>query len=665
MLVSTRENLKQDRIKEEQMSNSEALCSLAMLKVNIDTGGDYLEYIKPYIIDILVNDPPERVTDYTVASKLLSSCGLEIPTRTVQIVLQRLAKGGLLVKKDGVFIPSDNLPESDLSAVRANASRHISLIVNELIGFARSISDRVLTEDAATECLVSFLSNFSIPCLRTYLRGTTLPDVSTGANWQVSLVGHFVGELQNQPNLLESFTLLMQGHMLANALLCPDLNSVSDSYTDVVFYFDTPLLIQLLGLEGEQEEQAIKEVVSLVRKLKGKVCYFSHTYDELTTSIKISAEFIESQKGRGTIVNEARKSGKKKSDLILLASQAAEILEEYGVTSEPTPSYAQENHKFEIAEEVFASVLGDEIDYSNPRAKDYDIRSVRSIYVLRKGCAPQSVEKAKAVLVTSNTSFSKAAFEYGKTIEMSREVSTVITDFSLANTAWLKAPQGAPALPKKEILAFAYAAARPSKGFWDQVLLEADKLEHKGRITARDHQFLRSSYTVQSELAKLTLGDVSALTEESITKTLARVTDEIRGEELEERNVINKKLDEATVQIGSLVGSLDSVRENIYWSSKKRADSEAKILSASIWIAQVLVAICGFFALKKEDSSAWLFFVIAALSAIVRLAGAQWDIKPINIGPKYAGWRLQKLHAKRLSELGLKQDDLESSQGEA
>lgn len=657
MLVLTRKKIKQESIKEEQMSNSEALCSLAMLKVNIDTGGDYLEYIKPYILDILANDPPERVTDYTVASKLLSSCGLEIPKRTVQIVLQRLAKSGFLIKKDGVFLPSGTLPDSDLSAARANASRHISLIVNELIGFSRSISDRVLTEESATDCLVNFLSNFSIPCLRAYLRGTTLPDISTGTNWQVSLVGHFVGELQSQPNLFDSFILLMQGHMLANALLCPDLNSVSDSYSDVAFYFDTPLLIQLLGLEGEQEEQAIKEVVCLVQKLKGKVRYFSHTYDELTTSIKTSAEFIDSPRGRGTIVTEARKSGKNKSDLILLASQAAEILEKHGITSVPTPPYAQENHKFEIAEEAFAAVLGDEIDYSNPRAKDYDIRSVRSIYVLRKGGSPQSIEKAKAVLVTSNTSFSKAAFEYGKTIEMSREVSTVITDFSLANTAWLKAPQGAPALPQKEILAFAYAAARPSQGFWDKVLREAEKLESKGTITARDHQFLRSSYSVQSELAKLTLGDESALTEESITKTLARVTDEIRKEELQERDAISKKLDEANTQIGTLAVSIDSVREKIYWSCKRRSEAESRLLSISIWGAQALVAILGLFSLKEGGDFAWLLFVIAALSAVIRLAGTKWDIKPVNIGPKYADWRFKKMHAKRLSELGLKHQD--------
>jgi len=635
------------------MSNSDALCSLAMLKVSVDSGGDYLEYLRPYVIEVLTNDPPERVTDVTVAEKLLNLCGLEIPSRTVQIVLQRLAKDGYLSKQNGIYLSGHDLPVSDLSAARANAARHISLIVTELIGFASS-SERTLTEDVATECLVNFLSQFSIPCLRSYLRGTTLPTISSSSSWQVALVGQFVGEIQGQPNLFESFIMLMQGHMLANALLCPDLTSVSDSYKDVVFYFDTPLLIQLLGLEGEQEEQAIKEIVKLVQKLKGSICYFSHTYDELVTAITVSAEFIDSPRGRGTIVNEARKSGKSKSDLILIGNQAAEILQGHGVESFATPSYGKENHKFEIAEEVFSAALADEIDYQNPRAKDYDIRSVRSIYVLRKGTAPRSIEKAKAVLVTSNTSFSRAAFEYGKNVEMSREVSTVITDFSLANTAWLKAPQGAPALPKKEVLAFAYAAARPSKSFWDKVLIEADKLEAKGAISVREHQLLRSSYSVQAELMKLTLGEESALTEESITQTLARVTDEIRQEALEQQGLISNKLNEASTTIENLRGEVDSVREKIFWACGKQAETEAKILSVSIWSAQILVAGFGLFTVSQGSKWAWLYVVVAGISGAVRLAGTRWDIKPLKAGPAYRSWRQDSLYSKRLSEIGLK-----------
>ena len=99
----------------------------------------------------------------------------------------------------------------------------------------------------------------------------------------------------------------------------------------------------------------------------------------------------------------------------------------------------------------------------------------------------------------------------------------MITDFSLANMAWLKAPLGAPAVPMTELLAFSYAALEPPMGLWEKYLSEIDKLTEQGKITARDHQLLRSSWLASEELVNLTLGEEDALTEQTITETLKRV----------------------------------------------------------------------------------------------------------------------------------------------
>jgi hypothetical protein len=110
-------------------------------------------------------------------------------------------------------------------------------------------------------------------------------------------------------------------------------------------------------------------------------------------------------------------------------------------------------------------------------------------------------------------------------------VSSVVTDFSLANMAWLKAPMGAPSLPTTELLAYSYAALRPPEPLLAKFLQEMDRLERTGKLMPRDHQLLRSSTVAQEELMRLTLGQEEALTEETVTETLARVTEEIRKED--------------------------------------------------------------------------------------------------------------------------------------
>jgi leucyl aminopeptidase len=120
------------------------------------------------------------------------------------------------------------------------------------------------------------------------------------------------------------------------------------------------------------------------------------------------------------------------------------------------------------------------------------------------------------------------------------------------------------------VLAFAYAAARPPRGFWDKVLKEAEKLEADGKITPRDHQLLRSNFSIQQELTKLTLGDEEALTEEKITTTIARVSNEIRREAMEERDLIKNELEEANNTISSLSINFKNVQQKFTGNAKQR-----------------------------------------------------------------------------------------------
>jgi hypothetical protein len=637
------------------MDSATTLASLAMLKVNIDAGRDYLEYLRPYVVHVLHTTKPDVVSDTTVAVGLREICGLEIPHRTVNILLQRLARDKHLIKANGLF-KVDNLPDVNFEADRAASVRHLDFVSAELAEFAQKTAARNISAAEATDSIVAFLSQFSIPCLKSFLRGTALPKFGQEEDWQIVLVGQFVHQMIDKPQLFESFMRFVEGHMLANALLCPDLKQVSNTYEDVVFYLDTPILIKLLGLEGNEEKQAVEELIQLVFRLKGKIVYFSHTQDELVTVIRNSAEFIDSPKGRGSIVAAALKLGRTKSDLILIAENASTSLDNLGISCVQSPLYDQKNHRFEIAEEAFAAVLDDEVNYLNSRARDYDIRSVRAIYVLRKGLSPQSIEKSKAVFVTSNVSFSKAAFEYGKKYEQSREVSTVITDFSLANTAWLKAPHGATLLPQKEVLALAYAAIQPTPRFWAKVLEEADKLQANGEISARDHQLLRSSRHVQDELMKLTLGSEDSLTKESITETVQRITDEIRKDDAEVIKAIEDEKSELRRQLTEEKGHVSKVREIVFWNAERRAQLEATIGSVVIWSLQGLISLSGAVALYFKFNGRWWAYtlVIAGLgSALIRLAGTRWDLKPIKAKPAYVEWRRRKLVAKQHKLLSL------------
>ena len=602
-----------------EIMTTDTLTSLAILKVNIDRGRDYLDYLRPFVLQVLADGQLEEISDSTVTERIEQEFGLVIPPRTVQIVLRRLCKAKHLKREYDVYFPI-NVPDPGLSQARKQARKKIQETIAGLVEYANQESQLSIDEAQATDAICSFLSKFDVSCLRMYLQETTIPEIADCKEADITLVGKYVLYLQEiDTNLLESFMVVVQGHMLANALLCPDLKS-SRNYRGVTFYLDTPLLVQLFGLEGKRKREAIEELLRLLRELDGRISIFSHSREEFGRVLDGAAGKIDAPDGRGGIVFEARLQGTTKSDLLLLATTVDDELLKNGIQLRRTPEYES---RFQIDEMEFEHTLEDEVSYFNEQAKAYDINSVRSIYVLRGGECPVSVEKSRAILVTSNTAFAKAAWQYGRKHEASKEVSSVIADFSLANIAWLKAPMGAPSLPMAEVMAFSYAAAQPSSGLISKFLAEIEKLKASGKVTSRQHQLLRSSPTVYDDLMDLTLGDDSALTKESIYETLRRVESEMLSEKEDELSIEKAAHKETQEKLRSLIHQQQKKNAAIYWRCRRVATT-ASVALVSIISAPVLVSLvmdAGFWVDFVSGKTIYLFGSIVMLVANILSLG--------------------------------------------
>jgi hypothetical protein len=185
-----------------------------MLKVDLDQQHrNYVDYISPFVIDVLNEERPEIVSDASVADKLLSRFGLRIPTKAVQHVLRRLQRKGYLIPEDGVFVVAASLPNSDISNTRGQAQQHIDGVISALIQEASS-HDLSWTTDDAIKAVTSFLSKFTVDCLRTYVFNTALPTIPEKKSVELYVVGRFIAGAQARKEpAFESFIVLVKGLM--------------------------------------------------------------------------------------------------------------------------------------------------------------------------------------------------------------------------------------------------------------------------------------------------------------------------------------------------------------------------------------------------------------------------------------------------------------------
>ena len=595
--------------------HTNTLTSLAILRVTVDQGGDYLDYLRPLILQVLVDHESQVLTAAAVAHIVNDSFGLKIPERSVAIVLKRIARRYRMRKDHGAYHIREGLPDPQIATKLASTESQIADVIHGFRQFSEETPKPIHSDADAILAITTFLAEFDVTCLRAFLRDTTIPDMPVHDQTDVVLVSKYVQHVrQHNTDDFARFLVLVQGHMLANALLCPDLQKAPKSYKDVVFFLDTPLLVQRLGLEGVAKKDAVRELVALVHDLGGTVAAFSHTRDELRTVLQGAASYVDRPAGRGAIVYEARRRGTTRSDLILLAETVDEQLERFNIKVKQTPPYLE---RFQIDETVFEGILEDEVGYHNPRAREYDINSVRSIYAIRGDLATPSIEKARAVIVTSNRAYAQAAWDYGGRFHASEGVSSVITDFTLANIAWLKTPMRPPSIPATQLLAFSFAALEPSTELLNRYYDEIERLQEKGNVTERDHQLLRSSPLAYEELVHTTLGNAGAISEESIAATLERVSDAIAVEQLERLRIEEQAHEETRSALGSEQRRNQDVISNLYWGAVRRARRIAIVPSVTLGVLLV-GGVMGGMGLQADTAMLGLVMMIGfgAMSAL-------------------------------------------------
>lgn len=416
---------------------------------------------------------------------------------------------------------------------------------------------------------------------------------------ELYIVSRFVQQAHEHDRpLFEDFIVLVKGQMYANALTCPDLQSLQKKFDRVTFYLDTALVLNLLGLQGQGARQAAQELTTLLLELRGTLAVFEHNFQEIKGAIRYAIQHVDDRTTSTPILREVRNSAIRVSDLMLCLEQLHERLSVCGIRIKSAPPFEQ---RFQIDEPAFQDALQAEIHYSAEHTMLNDINSVRAIYVLRRDVEPARLEDAVAVLVTTNVVFARVAFEFGKWQNSSKEVSGVVTDYSLANVAWLKAPMKRPSLPEKETLALCFALLEPSKELFGKYVNEMDRLRDRQEISEEDHAILRLSSAAHRELMNLTLGDEEALTGNGVRQILDRVKKSLIEEQ--------KRIAEAErVALERVLGQ----QQDMYRLSQKEkdqlAEEQAKLLLTTSRRARLFAR--------------WLTLLTMTLFSIVLLIGA-------------------------------------------
>lgn len=286
-------------------------------------------------------------------------------------------------------------------------------------------------------------------------------------------------------------------------------------------FLDTKCIFRLIGLEGEYWKRVFQSFVEDIKACGGEVVVFDHVMDEINGIIcharktyklpnfDIDRSSAVARQFRFENYNDAM------IDRILFDLNKNPSLrydfniEEHG--------YEYPTEQYQIDYLKFKQLLVDTYHETNPdfdpdekgQTLETDIRSITMTYRMRGGAKPHTIQDADCIFVTTNTSLAQAAKKYDR-IQHRDNANTVPVCFTanyLSTFIWLGRPKNYIKISRQKMLAYCYAAVRPTKeqikAYFEQVdLLKRDKSYSADQLQyMRENRSLMRQYTLMSYAA--------------------------------------------------------------------------------------------------------------------------------------------------------------------
>jgi hypothetical protein len=527
---------------------------------------DYIEAFVPMVVECIRVAEHDAIALKDIQNAVALRFGLTLPLNALRTVLHRAARHGYLRPEHGVYV-RDTVRCASLSFAdtETKVSRLHEHVVQALASYAQARFQSAWTPERAEGALLNFLASDDWQVVQAGVQGSPIIEPPAAPDSDNYIVGTFVySSHASDPGMFEALETLAKGHMLANVLYLPDLGKVEQRFRDTRLYFDTTFLIYALGYAGDDRQAPCAELLEVLHEFGAELRCFEDTVEEVRGVLDACSNRVlynQLATAYGPAIEHFLARGLSAGDIALLSANLPEKLAYLRIKVEDKPPYLRH---YVIDELALQNHLQTEVGYRHPQACVHDVDCISAVMRLRRGHGYSSVELCKALFVTTNVALAIAAKSFFHDPQHPNVVPPCFTDYWIGNLLWLKGPTKAPSLPRKLIIADAYAALQPPPELWKHYLAEILKTKERGQVSDDQYYILRYSAAARAAVMDLTKGRVQAFTEGTVAEVLELAKENIRADlqqELLQKGESLARIEESLAEKDRAVADLTARRE--------------------------------------------------------------------------------------------------------
>ncbi|WP_323887087.1 hypothetical protein [Aeromonas allosaccharophila] len=533
---------------------------------------DEIDLFLPFIAVTLSEIVGEEITPDLLQEKFTQSFGVEPPLSAIKVFMARAKKRKLLHRENNSFFQNSEQVERWKNGYydkKDDAEASISILRKDFKQFALEHFKKVI-EDSECDFLINdFIEKniSSVTSAKNFEKNQLHSKIKNTDHITASFISHIH---KSKNSALDHFSRIVKGMILANYLCFADKIGSKKRYDTITVYLDTPILIGLLGFNGNQKKKSTTEFISLLKKVGIELRIFDKSLDEAEMLLSAWRDDLRrnNYKKFNTKTLELLKSQgydpeRLETEIKLLKSK----LEGEGIKVEvgyrPNPKYQCDEKALEVA---ISS------NFKESKNLEHDTICISRIYNLREGRLVNDLNQKMSIFVTSNTGLVNHANNFFSDEIPKKYIPLVVSEQWMTTMFWLKGPDIFNSLPMEQVVASAYGLLYTDDRFWNSFINKLQLLEKKGKITEEDFTFVRWD----SDLLGL-IHDVSVDVGEDFSESdIFEIVEKIKEKHFKEKNnEICKVREESGVEISALhkkieeqESELGSTKQNILRVSK-------------------------------------------------------------------------------------------------
>jgi predicted transcriptional regulator len=462
------------------------LVTVAFLKARLDEGSDHLGMFMPLVLDVLSRLSPASFTTEEIQETLAKDHGVAIPQQTVATLLRRAVAKGYLLRDMGRYklgttlaLPSGNVT-SEKAVIEAGQLR----MADALCQHAKRRGFSIDSAENALDMIFKFLEAEQVTML---LGGSSGPNHShADGRLERTVVAEFIQDLvSSDPALLAVLKRMLEGLVLYNAAFLPDLAQASRRFKNLRVVFDSNLVRQVLGYEGNAMRALMRETLDILKGSEVQCLVFDKTVHEIKRILSMYEARLGTSEGRRSLrpVPMARHFLTKRYAPSDIREMAALLEREINAAGFQIIRVPDRVRQLTAGERTLTMRLANPVtkDELEPRVV-HDVDCVAGILTLRKGHRSTGLEDAQFIFATGSSLVVRNTRLWWEEDEHETGIEPVVHIRALSNLAWLKKPSLCLDFKLRELVALCTAALRPAQGTWDRFLRHLDALQKSQKI---------------------------------------------------------------------------------------------------------------------------------------------------------------------------------------